>query len=298
MILPPHLAHTISGVHGERGADWISRLAEVIASCERRFQIEVQAPFPNLTYNVVLQAVDRSGREVVLKLSVPNEELNREIDAIEHFDGKGFVRCFAADRQLGALLLERVRPGTPLSAEGEEDRATRIFTSVVRKMKRELPSGGEFPTLANWAQGFKRLRERFAGGCGPLSAAMVERAEQLYQQLIETTEESVLLHGDLHHDNILSAGGGAWVAIDPKGVIGDPCFEPFSYLHNYLQGKANLLRRIEVVCAELGLERERVVGWGFAQLMLSASWLIEDGLSGWQETVQKATYFLEILDER
>ena len=86
--------------------------------------------------------------------------------------------------------------------------------------------------MAEWGDGFKRLRARFGGGSGPLPSALVGEAEALFAALLDTAGAPVLLHGDLHHYNILAAGGGRWLAIDPKGVVGEPAFEVVALMHN------------------------------------------------------------------
>jgi streptomycin 6-kinase len=99
----------------------------------------------------------------------------------------------------------------------------------------------------------------------------------------------VLLHGDLHHHNILSAERQPWLALDPKGVIGEPAYEVGALLRNpfpqilSLPGPGRLLaRRVDQLAAELDFDRQRLVGWGIAQAVLAAWWSFEDHGHGWQ----------------
>src|SRR5579859_7333229 len=96
-------------------------------------------------------------------------------------------------------------------------------------------------------------------------------------------DEPMLLHGDLHHDNILMAGRQPWLAIDPKGLVGEPAYETGALLRNALarvfsasQPQRVLARRVDQLAAELGLDRVRICGWGLAQAVLSVWWGIED----------------------
>ena len=96
--------------------------------------------------------------------------------------------------------------------------------------------------------------------------------------------ESVLLHGDLHHENILAAERAPWLGIDPKGVIGEPTYETGALLRNRLpnlldapQAVRVLTRRIDQLSEELNLDRTRVRNWAMAQVVLSVWWTIEDG---------------------
>ena len=88
------------------------------------------------------------------------------------------------------------------------------------------------------------------------------------------------MHGDLHHFNILSAGREPWLAIDPKGIVAEPEYEAAAYLRNNLLDKPNprrvLSMRIDQLAEEAGLDRERMIGWGIADRVLSAWWSHEE----------------------
>jgi streptomycin 6-kinase len=278
---------TIVNLYGDRGSAWLQRLPSLIARCEARWSISVEAPLPDLTYNYVAPATGPDGAARILKLGVPNPELLSEIDALRVYDGRGCVRLVAWDREQGALLLERLMPGTPLSKLCPEDdeRATSIAAGVMRALWRPAPPAHDFPTVGRWAAGFQRLRSRFGGGSGPLPEARVLRAEQIFGDLLASPAGAVLLHGDLHHDNILDAGDGRWRAIDPKGVVGEPAYEvgallrnPFPALLSWPHPGRFLARRLDQLSAELELDRQRLLDWALAQAVLSAWWCLEDGV--------------------
>ena len=141
------------------------------------------------------------------------------------------------------------------------------------------------------------MRRHFSGGTGPLPAPLVEQAEALFAELIASQAEPVLLHGDLHHFNILAARRQPWLAIDPKGVVGEPAYETGALLRNPAEMLAGphpgriLARRVDQLCEELDLDRERVRGWGVAQAVLSAYWSWEDHGHVWDD----ALVFAELL---
>ncbi len=138
------------------------------------------------------------GTEVVLKLGVPNPELNTELAALRFYDGQGCVRLLDADEAQGAMLLERLRPGTELITLEDDGQAAAIAAQVIRELWRPLPPNHPFPTVACWGQGFTRLRERFQGGTGPFSPELVARAEGIFAEYLASMAEPVLPHGDLH----------------------------------------------------------------------------------------------------
>ena len=286
------LARTILELYGERGAEWLERLPATIAECERRWSLKVLPPFQPLSYNYVAPAVRADGAEVVLKLGVPNPELRTEIEALRLYEGRGIVRLLNADAEKGILLLERLRQGVPLSSLEDDEQATTIAAQVMRQLWRPAPPDHPFPTVAKWGLGFRRLRAEFNGGTGPFPRALVVAAETLFTELLASSAEPVLLHGDLHHENILSAERQPWLALDPKGVVGEPAYEtgallrnPFPHLLAWPNVHRILARRVDQLTEELRFDRERLVAWGLAQAVLSAWWDYEDHGHGWEQGI-------------
>lgn len=203
--------------------------------------------------------------------------VREEARALKAFRGEGVVRLLEHDDD--ALVLERVLPGTPLVSVADDDEATQIAAGVMRRLWRPAPAG--FPTVADWGEGFARHRAAHDGGSGPLDPSLFERAERLFGELCASQAAPVLLHGDLHHFNVLR--GADWVAIDPKGVVGEPCYEPGALLRNPypdLPSRARTARRLDVLASELAFDRGRLRDWAFAQAVLSAVWHVEDGDPG------------------
>jgi streptomycin 6-kinase len=155
--------------------------------------------------------------------------------------------------------------------------------------------------VANWAQGLADLRCEFDGGSGPFPPNLVSLAEQLFAELLATAAPSMLLHGDLHHYNILSARRQPWLAIDPKGVCGEPAYEVGAWLHNPFdllqrpQPDRLLARRVTIFSEMLGIETERLAGWGMAQAVLSAWWSYEDHGHSWEPALACAELLARLL---
>ncbi len=273
----------ITGAYGTAGGPWLTRFPELLAEAARRWELTIEPPY-QLSYNYVTPARRRDGTRVVLKLGPPNIELTTEIAALRHYNGNGAVRLLDADAEAGFLLLEQITPGTPLIEIKDDETATGIAIEVIRRIQQPpLPPGHPFPSITRWTDGLKKLRERFDGGTGPLPAPMVEEAEQLFDELVASMASPVLIHGDLHHLNILSDRQGNWVAIDPKGLAGEPAYEVGAWMRNPLDIlewpdlERTMARRIDQFAAGLNLDRARVAGWSFAQAILSAWWSVEEG---------------------
>ena len=273
----------------------------MIKEASQRWALADVQPVPNLSYNFVVFAESLSplargqgeGKNVVLKIGVPNRELTSEMAALRLFNGEGACRLIDYDDERVFLLLERLHPGVMLSRVEDDEEATHIAAEVMLKIWRSgldarvSTSDSKFLQLSDWFDGLKRLRDRFNGGTGPLSEKLVDRVEQSVTDFFAENHKPILMHGDFHHSNILSSERG-WLVIDPKGVIGPAAYEMGPLLMNPwgepLNGDNYRLmteRRIDILHERLGFERERIWEWGLAHAVLSAWWGIEDN-TGWE----------------
>jgi streptomycin 6-kinase len=131
---------------------------------------------------------------------------------------------------------------------------------------------------------------------------MVERAEAIFADLLASSGAPMLLHGDLHHQNILAAERAPWLAIDPKGLIGEAEYEVGALIRNPMprllalpDPTATLARRFDILTEALGFDRQRMVAWSYAQAVLSAWWTIEDHGHGWEPTIALAKRLAPVL---
>ncbi|NQX68757.1 phosphotransferase [Paenibacillus alba] len=234
LVIPDTFTDRMQELHGEQGVAWSEALPKLIADSASRFDFSPQAPFSNLTYNFVLRATRSDGKPVVLKASFMKEELSREVSVLRAFEGRGAIQVLDADEEWGVALLEGADPGTPLSIIDDDARATNIFCEVFRRLHLLVPTGRLYPSMKRHFAAIERYRKRFddVSIAAPLPESWVENAEECLEYLITTTSENFLLHGDLHHENILRQGEEQWAVIDPKGIIGDIHFDTVQYLLN------------------------------------------------------------------
>jgi streptomycin 6-kinase len=278
--LPPDFSRRVRLAFRD-GAQWLDALPQLLAEAAERWSLVVEPPYP-LSYNYVAPARTADGAEVVLKAGVPRHELGTEIDALALYAGRGAVRLLDADRAAGLLLLERLSPGRSLAEAGDDSQATEQAAAVMQALWRPVPPTHGFPDVADWAAGLARLRSHYGGGTGPFPPALVDAAEGRFAELLASQGPPVVLHGDLHHFNILAAGQG-WRAIDPKGVVGEAAYEVGAWLRNPVgalpvgRPLARLTaRRLDQLAELLALDRQRLAGWSLAQAVLSAWWEVED----------------------
>ena len=297
-IIPENFANFMLKLFGDTGQTWLERLPTILTSCEERWNMAIGSPVGNLSFNYVAPAMLADGTEVIVKTGL-TDEFPAQPEALQHFAGHGMVRLLDYDQQNAIMLLERLKPGISLRSIEDDEAAIAAAIEVMRKLRRPLEPGHyPFPTVSDWGKGFARLRKQFGGGIGPCPPAIFDIGERLYTELCESMTEHVLLHGDLHQDNILSAEREPWLAVDPKGVIGEPAYETGPLLRNFWPDilsvpnpKSVMKRRIDQLAAELGFERKRIYSWGLAQAALSILWAIED--TGKLE--KEGLYFFELL---
>ena len=303
--LPTKFLNNTHEIYGEKGREWLDHLPELLASYEERWSIRVLPPFADLSYNYVAPVIRADGSPAVLKIWIPNAETRSEMAALRHFNGGGINRLLEAEPDQGAMLLERLIPGVSLATLEDDEAATRISAEVMRELWIPAPADpeGVFPSTEKWSRGLQRLRQTFDGGTGPFPTRLIEQAERTFADLEASATTRVLLHGDLHHWNILSAQRRPWLALDPKGVTGEPAYEVAQMLLNRLDegnGKAGLQRqadrRLAVFEEMLGFDRQRMLGWTFAKAVLSAWWTYEDNHRVDHEMIHFSTALSEMID--
>lgn len=293
--VPDHFVRTIIEVCSDEGRAWLDRLPAILDACARKWDLTLDPPYPQLSYNYAAPGVRADGVPVVVKACPPSGEYAEQSVALAIYGGCGAVRLLASDDEREVMLLERLAPGTLLLSVEDDEEATSITAGVMRQIWRPAPPEHPFPTVTDWGRGFARLRGRYGGGSGPFPPALLEEAERLFAELDASAAPPVVLHGDLHHYNILAAGSRGWLAIDPKGVVGEPAYEIGAYLRNRLpeplpnaDAARITARRIDQFAAELEIDRARVRDWALAQAVLSAWWSLEDQGYGWEPMIALA----------
>ena len=210
-------------------------------------------------------------------------------EVLAAFAGRGMARVY--EHVEGAVLLERLNPGAQLASialDGRDEEATEILADVIDRMSRPCESLNvpsrvalkAFVSAQDWGKGFHRY---LASGDRQIPADLVEQGQRFYFDLCASQRDVKLLHGDLQHYNVLFDSERGWLAIDPKGVIGEIEYEIGASLRNpcekpelYASSEA-VERRLKCFEAILKLDSDRMLAWGFAQAVLSAIWSVEDG---------------------
>ena len=223
----------------------------------------------------------REGLPVVLKISRRAGDEWNSGEMLRAFCSDGTARVYESAG--GAALLERLQPGTQLVdlvRTGKDEEATAILADVMTRMAHHPPPES-CPTIADWSRGFDRYLQGVINDAIP--RALTEEAREIYLSLAPSQTNTMLLHGDLHHYNVLYDSHRGWLAIDPKGVVGEREYEVGAILRNPVEQQDLFLSRTIIehrllqLTKSLDLNYERALRWSFAQAVLSVIWGVEDG---------------------
>jgi streptomycin 6-kinase len=226
-----------------------------------------------------LYPVRFDGRPAMLKVVTHPDERNGAA-ALAWFAGQGAVEVLAADGD--ALLMARAEGAMDLAdkvACGEDDAATRIICGVVRAL--HAPRAAAPP--ADLTPLTRRFRALFRTADAPGADEHYVAAAATARRLLAEPLNTVVLHGDIHHENILRDPRSGWAAIDPKGLIGEATYDYANTLENPIAHKdvvlapGRLRRQAEVIAETAGLELRRLLEFTFAYAALSECWGVEDG---------------------
>lgn len=284
ITLPDVMIRNLETYFGEDGLKWADDFHHSLQQVTKAWGLTLRKPFSNLSFNFVAPVLCPERGEAVLKFGFPHEAFANECHALHYFGGTSAVNIFQSDPSAGKMLLEYIKPGTSLQSVKDDDRATEIAAATMQSLWKNVEANHVFPSVRDWLGAFQSLRARFQGSTGPLCSHVFGLAEAVAAELLDSMGEPVLLHGDLHHDNIILARDRGWIVIDPKGVTGEREYEVGALLRNpdHEIYTKNFDRRIAILEAVLGFDRQRMIRWCFVQAVLSVVWSVNGGGNQWR----------------
>lgn len=258
-------------------------LYSTAAALRTRWGLAPLAP-PRVSLNGLAQPVRAAEGLAMLKVARRAGDEALVGAALAYYAGRGAVPLLRHEG--AATLTALLRPGVPLTtvaAEGRDAEALATLVEVAQALHAApppAPSVDGFRDVQRWGAAFARRQPDAWGG---LPAGLVRAGAARYEALAASQAAPRLLHGDLHHGNVLQDATLGWRAIDPKGALAEPAFEygaalrnPVAHLHR-VTASATIAARLEALEGLTGLPRDRLAGWAFAQAVLAALWAVEDG---------------------
>jgi streptomycin 6-kinase len=229
---------------------------------------------PIITPTSRLLPVRSGGVPAMLKVAALDEErLGNQL--MIWWNGHG-AACVLAHGE-NAILMERAEDDASLAdvvRRRGDDEASRVICSVLAELHapRDRPSPVLLPLTA-WFEALGRAAEAQGG--------ILRIAATTASNLLEDQRDIVFLHGDMHHRNVLNFGSRGWLAIDPKGLVGERSFDYANIFcnpdHETATMPGRLAGQLRVVADAAHLERRRLLAWVVAWAGPSAAFSLDDG---------------------
>ncbi len=223
---------------------------------------------PIVTHASCLLPADRSGLPVMLKTSAQPDEM-RGFALLQWWDGRGAARVLECGPDF--VLMERATGGGSLvrmSEAGNDDRAVALICQVLARL--HTAGSGPPPPLVPLSEWFESL---FA--CD-LPEPFIGRGKEIAAELLTCPERPAVLHGDMHHANVVQLANGAWLAIDPQGLLGNRAYDYANIFRNpnlEIAADPDIFRtRLAQVSATAAIDPIELLKWIAALCALSASW--------------------------
>lgn len=260
-------------------AEWIATLPALARQLVDEWRLTVDGASMHGECALVVPVRTADDTQAVLKVGWPHEEAQHEHLALRFWDGVGAVKLMRADPHRCALLMERLDPEDLTSLPSLD--ACQVVAGLYADL--HVAASPEFRTLSSlceqWSERLTAISRHPA-----LPRRYVDRAARLTRELAaDPLTDGRIIHTDLHYYNVLRGERAPWLAIDPKPLSGDPCYEVAPLLWNNwaevvgsVDARATIRSRFETVVDVAGLDEERAKAWVVVRMLVNAMWEIED----------------------
>jgi streptomycin 6-kinase len=282
---PERLVRTIATWAGEAGRVWLAELPDRIGRYLERWGLTAERVFAaggQISMIVLVRAAD--GTPAVLKVGMVTGETEQEHAALVHWGGRGAVRLLDADPAEGALLLERLQADVSLRSLAEP-KAMLEAAGLLQRLWVPPADGHPFTSVADRTAALAPLlRERREQPWAAEARALIDEALELHADLTTGPAETVLLHGDYHHGNVLAGERTPWLAIDPKPLVGERAYDLAWLVRDRLPtlaaqpgSRAAARRRLAKLAASLEVDPDRLRGWTLFRSVEAGVWFLSVG---------------------
>jgi len=266
----------IYATYGEEGKLWLSNLSAHLERLSAQWNFQMIHPVKDISYNFVA-VVKLQSRLAILKTAPASARLIAEAEWL-NVHKKNVPMIFHIDKENNAYIMEKLEPGISLKylvKEGNDEKATQIISQVILGLQSADTSHQmNYQHISDHISSFAFLR-------GHIDANIIDRAESIFKDLCRDRSNDVILHGDLHHDNILQSDT-SWSVIDPHGYIGHPCaeigpmiFNPLDCFPKYASTQSIIETRLNILAEILSFDLKQIKAWAFCLALRSAAWDIE-----------------------
>lgn len=269
-----YFINNIKRIYPHTGEKWLNNIRTQLMELQSQWDFSFLTTLPGLSYSFVALVKYRD-QVTILKMVPPEQCLEREIQCLSSFQQNSPV-VFYFDKKYNATLMEYIRPGTSLKnlvADGLDNKATEIICELIIKLRFQNEINYPFKQLSELGKDLNSL-------VGHFDKKLLNKAISLFDELTQNHSADILLHGDLHHANILSSSD-KWKIIDPHGYIGDPAAEVGAMIRNPYDclpdvGLEKLLsKRLSILNYHLPYDKDRINAWCYCLSVLSVAWTYE-----------------------
>ena len=230
---------------------------------------------PIVTPGSFLLPVRINNVAAMLKIAQDEHEI-RGCELMAWWNGDGAAQVLA--RSDNAIVMERAE-GTQslmqMALHGFDDEASRIACGTIACLHAHAARSTRLPTLVPLQMWFQEL------GTAAQENRLLAKSDAAARHLLAKPQDLTILHGDIHHDNILDFGQRGWLAIDPKGLLGERGFDYANLIVNpdlpTVTDPVRFDRQVRVIAQAAQLDPRRLLYWVLAFAGLSAVWFEQDG---------------------
>lgn len=252
----------IINIYGSKGQQWLEELPNIVKAIAQEWNLSDLKPVDNLSMNYVVSG-KQNLREIILKLSLDSDLIYREKTALIAFLEHGAVPVLAHKDKI--LLLGKLSPATSLKTylPARKAEALKIACKTMQKLHQ-----APFSKIIH----LPSIEERFSllDKAWPVPSDSLILARKCRDHIFSNYHERKILHGDLHHDNILK-DGDSWKIIDPHGVVGFSINEAWAFVQDIEDD-------IPFIAKYFNFKLEDLQKCYFMHSMLSGLWAIEDNM--------------------
>jgi streptomycin 6-kinase len=260
-----------------------------IASAINGWEIKNLEPFPH-NDNICKGLSDNT--PVIIKHVKSKQEFYNQKYCLKNLPEEFCAKFLKVDVENQVFLFEEIQPGLTLKTVAHEceKRATEIFCKLYKKLKKADRQSTILPTVNEWLS----VIDHHSG----IAREIQVKAKKSIKYITEMPHENFLLHADLHHQNILYSDIKGWIAIDPKGLVGNPSFETAIFLLNPLDRTPcieTLFLRISLLQESLHLDPDMLKNCAFLRAILGYIWDTEDRKESkyfWEQWIEKLQEFI------
>ena len=184
---------------GETGKKWLNELPSIVQKCQENWNFTLESNPYDLYTNFITPIRLSDGQKAILKIGYPGDEgIPTEMESLKYFNNQYSVALLESDTTLRAFIIEKLTPGTALRDVHLTDdaKATSIALPLLKNVLAPAPEKHTLPSLADWAKMIEKTKNMTIKG--DVTPAILDKAQEIFDQLDGDKEEDKLLHGDLH----------------------------------------------------------------------------------------------------